>query len=57
MPKHKLRNTAYGIILEVNTVSQLNLASLCNTTKEQFYSQSFTKNVVSKLVPYPIYCF
>ena len=51
-PKHETQNSFYGITWEVNTVWSLNLASLCNITKEKFLSKNM-KNVAWTLVPGP----
>ena len=51
MPKHETQNIYYGITWEVNTVSQLNLASVCNIII--LLSKKFMKNVTWKLVPDP----
>ena len=50
---HETRNTFHWITSEVNTVCQLNMASLCHITKEKISSKDFTKTAAWKLVPGP----
>ena len=53
MPEHKTINIFHWITWEVNIVYWLNLASLCQITKEKNSPKNSPKSAAWKLVPDP----